>query len=327
LAEIAHHRLYGDIFTAIGATAFVELTAIPRPAGVRLFAKLEGTNPTGSIKDRIVYHMLAHAQEDGRLQMRQPVVEASTGNTGIALAMIGRRLGHPVEVIAPENAYPPIARLLQVYGARLTWTPAEDGVRGAMREAERRAAATGAYFLDQFHDRANCDTHYDTTGPEIHAAIPEPDVFVAGVGTGGTITGAGRYLKERFPHLKVVAAEAHPVSQVQGLANFDQGFMPPILDTSLLDAKILVRSVDAFRAARELVSLEGIFGGVSAGAVLHVARIYAERLHRLGALPAKDQDEISIVCVFADAGWKYLDSHLWLREPAAEEDLEEIVWW
>ena len=325
MAEIALHRLYGDIFTAIGATPFVELTAVARPVGVRLFAKLEGTNPTGSIKDRIVYHMLAHAQEDGRLQPRQPVVEASTGNTGIALAMIGRRLGHPVEVVVPENAYPPIARLLEVYGARLTWTPAEQGVRGAMREAERRAAETGAYFLDQFHDRANCDTHYDTTGPEIYAAIPKPDVFVAGVGTGGTLTGAGRYLKERVPQLKVVAAEAHPASQVQGLATFAQGFVPPILDTSLLDAKILVRSVDAFRAARELVTLEGIFGGVSAGAALHVARTYAERLQRVGALPS--DREISIVCVFADAGWKYLDSDFWRREPAADEDLERIVWW
>ena len=325
MAEIAHHRLYGDIFTAIGATSFVELTAVARPAGVRLFAKLEGTNPTGSVKDRIVYHMLAHGHEDGRLMPRQPVVEASTGNTGIALAMIGRRLGHPIEVVAPENAYPPIARLLEVYGASLTWTPAAAGMRGAMREAARRAAEIGAYFLDQFHDAANCDTHYDTTGPEIHAAIPAPHVFVAGVGTGGTITGVGSYLKERIPQLKVVATEAHPASQVQGLATFDDGFVPPLLDSDLLDAKILVRSADAFRAARELVTLEGIFGGVSAGAVLHAARTYADRMRRFGEFPSAG--EISIVCVFADAGWKYLDSPLWLREPGADEDLEGIVWW
>lgn len=316
-----HGRLYGDIFTAIGRTPVVELTRVWRPPGVRLFAKLEGTNPTGSVKDRIVYHMLAHAHEDGRLRPGRPIIEASTGNTGIALAMIGRRLGHPVQVVLPRNAYPPITRLLEIYGAQLSWTPAEAGVRGAILEAQRLAAASGAYFLDQFHDRTNCETHYQTTGPEIWEALPAVDVFVAGVGTGGTLTGAGRFLKERNPALRVVAAEAHPASQVQGLATFSEGFLPPILDLSLLDAKILVRSADAFRAARELVAQEGIFGGVSTGAVLHVARTYAERAR---ADPAAT---LTIACVFADAGWKYLDSHLWTREPEPHEDLEEIVWW
>ncbi len=322
MPEIAQHRgLHGDVFTAIGATPLVELTAIRRPPGVRLFAKIEGANPTGSIKDRIVYHMLAHAREEGRLQPRQPVIEASTGNTGIALAMMGRRLGHPVHVVTPRNTYPPITRLLQIYGAALTRTPAEAGVSGAIAEARRRADETGAYFLDQFHDPANCDTHYETTGPEIWADLPEVNVFVAGLGTGGTLTGAGRYLKERIPTLRVVAAEAHPASRVQGLATLADGFEPPILDRDLLHGKILVRSADAFRAARELVTQEGIFGGVSAGAVLHAARTHAARN------PPRTGSDLIVVCVFADAGWKYLDSHLWLQDPAKHEDLEETVWW
>ncbi|MEE9277015.1 MAG: cysteine synthase family protein [Dehalococcoidia bacterium] len=316
-----HSRQEGDVFTAIGGTPLVELTRATRPPGMRIFAKLEGGNPTGSIKDRIVFHMLAHARADGRLLPGQPIVEASTGNTGIALAMIAHRFGHPVEVVLPQNAYPPITRLLTLYGAKLSWTPAQHGVAGALERARERAADSGAYFLDQFHDVTNCDTHYQTTGPEIWAQLPQADVFVAGIGTGGTLMGAGRYLKERNPALRIVAAEAHPASQVQGLASFAEGFLPPLLDFSLLDAKILVRSADAFRAARELVSREGIFGGVSAGAVLHVARVYAQRS---GAHPDKP---LNVVCVFADAGWKYLDSHLWVRDPAPDEDLESTVWW
>ena len=300
----------------------MELTRVARPGGVRLLAKLEGGNPTGSIKDRIVYHMLAHAREEGRLLPGQPIIEASTGNTGIALAMMGRRWGHDVEVVLPRNAYPPIARLLRMYGAALVWTPAESGVAGAIRVAQERARTAGAYFLNQFHDAHNAATHYETTGPEIWEGAPEIDVLVAGVGTGGTIVGAGRYLKERNPAVRLVAAEAHPASQVQGLASFREGFLPPLLDLRLLDAKILVRSADAFRAARELVEQEGIFGGVSAGAVLHVARVYAARARRAGPAPPP-----TIVCVFADAGWKYLDSALWVRDPAPDEDLEGTVWW
>jgi len=323
----SHHRAPGhadgDVFAAIGGTPLVELTRIARPDGVRLYAKLEGGNPTGSIKDRIVYHMVAHARAEGRLAPGQRIVEASTGNTGIALAMIAHRYGHPAEVVLPRNAYPPITRLLEMYGARLTWTPAELGVAGAIRVAEERAAAQDAYFLNQFRDRANLDTHYETTGPEVWAAVPHCDVFVAGVGTGGTLMGAGRYLKERNPRIRVVAAEAHPASQVQGLASFSEGFLPPLLDFALLDAKILARSADAFRAARELVSTEGIFGGVSAGAVLHVARVYAERRR------AQDPDAppINVVCIFADAGWKYLDSPWWTEELPSDAELERTVWW
>lgn len=248
-------------------------------------------------------------------------MEVSTGNTGIALAMIGHRYGHPVEVVLPRNAYPPIARLLTMYGARLTWTSAERGVAGAITVARERAAASGAYFLNQFHDAVNSDTHYPTTGPEIFEAAPFADVLVAGVGTGGTLMGAGRYLVEHRPAIRLVAAEAHPASQLQGLAGLREGFLPPLLDHDLLDAKILVRSADAFRAAKELVAGEGIFGGVSAGAVLHVARIYSERARRVHGAG------VNVVCVFADAGWKYLSSRLWTEEPGPDEDLEATVWW
>lgn len=321
-----HGREEGDVFAAIGATPLVELTRVRRPPGVRFFAKLEGGNPTGSIKDRIVYHMVAHARADGLLTPGQPIIEASTGNTGIALAMIAHRYGHPVEVVLPRNAYPPIARLLLMYGATLTWTPPEQGVAGALEVAREHAISSGAYFLDQFHDRTNCDTHYETTGPEIRRALPDVDVFVAGIGTGGTLMGAGTYLREHNPDLRIVAVEAHPASQVQGLASFSEGFLPPLLDFDILDAKILVSSADAFRAARDLIATEGIFGGVSTGAILHAAQVYADR-----ALAGRDglasERSVNVVCIFADAGWKYLDSHLWTQEPSVDEDLEGTLWW
>ena len=312
------HHLH--ITQTIGRTPRVELQHLSPNPKVRLFAKLEGWNPTGSIKDRIVKHMIEHAQREGRISPGDTVIEASTGNTGIALAMIGRAMGYHARIVMPENVYPEIPRTLGVYGADVHWVPAEDGVTGAMAVAKQMAADEGCFMLDQFSNPHNARAHYVWTGPEILEDVPEVDVFVAGLGTGGTLMGTGHRLKEANPRTKVIAVEPHPGNQLQGLKSLSDGFIPPILDLSFLDGKILVRSASAFRGARTLMQHEGIFGGVSAGAVLHAGLKFAQRL-----------DKGNIVMIFADSGWKYLETNLWSRELPAEEEAEEamddIIWW
>ncbi len=303
---------------AIGDTPIVELRHCSPKPGVRLFAKLEGWNPTGSVKDRIVRAMLRAAEREGRLRPGDTVIEASTGNTGIALAMIGRALGYDVRIVMPENVFPEIPRTLSVYGAVVEWVPAEEGVRTAIEVARERAGREGWFFLDQFGNENNVQAHYETTGSEILEDVPDVDVFVAGLGTGGTLMGAGRRLKEANRNTRVVAIEPHPGNQLQGLKSLADGFIPPVLDLDMLDGKILVRSEHAFRAAGEVMRREAVFAGVSAGAVLHGALKVAQRLERG-----------NVVLVFADNGWKYLGTNLWLSPPEAGEgeELDDIIWW
>ncbi len=290
----------------------------PRPE-VKLYAKLEGWNPTGSIKDRIVKHMIQHAERDGLLVPGDTVIEASTGNTGIALAMIGRAMGYRTRIILPENVYPEIPRTLGVYGADVHWVPGAAGITGAMKVAREMAADGRVFMLDQFCNEHNARAHYVWTGPEILEDVPDVDIFLAGLGTGGTLMGTGHRLKEQNPRTKVIAVEPHPGNQLQGLKSLADGFIPPILDLSFLDGKMLVRSGHAFRAARLMMQREGIFGGVSAGAVLHAGLKFAERL-----------DKGNIVMIFADSGWKYLETNLWSRDLPSEEHeeaMDDIIWW
>jgi cysteine synthase B len=311
------HHLH--IIHSIGNTPMVQLQHLSPNPDVKLYAKLEGWNPTGSIKDRIVRHMIEHAERDGRIVPGDTVIEASTGNTGIALAMVGRAMGYHARVVMPRNVYPEIPRMLDVYGADVHWVSAEDGVTGAMDVAKKMAADERVFMLDQFANPHNARAHYIWTGAEILADVPEVDVFVAGLGTGGTLMGTGQRLKEANARTKVVAVEPHPGNQLQGLKSLADGFIPPILDLSFLDGKILVRSGAAFRGARLLMEREGIFGGVSAGAVLHASLKFAERIERG-----------TIVMIFADSGWKYLETNLWSRElpsEEVEEAMDDIIWW
>jgi cysteine synthase len=311
------HHLH--VLHTIGATPMLELKRLSPKPDVHLYAKLEGWNPTGSIKDRIVKHMIQHAERDGRLVPGDTVIEASTGNTGIAVAMIGRAMGYDTHIVMPENVYPEIPRALGVYGADVHWVPAADTVTGAMDVARKMAADNGWYMLDQFCNPHNARAHYVWTGKEILDDVPEVDVFIAGLGTGGTLMGTGQRLKEANPATKVIAVEPHPGNQLQGLKSLADGFIPPILDLGFLDGKILVRSGHAFRAARLLMQREGVFGGVSSGAVLHAGLKFAERL-----------DRGNIVMVFADSGWKYLETNLWTRDLPSEEheeSLDDIIWW
>jgi len=310
------HHLH--LTQAIGRTPLVELHHCSPKPEVRLFAKLEGWNPTGSVKDRIVREMLLAAQRDVGIRPGDTVIEASTGNTGIALAMVGRALGYDVRIVMPENVYPEIPRALAAYGPAVEWVPGDQGVRRAIDVARERAQREGWFFLDQFGNANNARAHYETTAPEILADLPQIDVLIAGLGTGGTLMGAGRRLKEANPRTQVVAVEPHPGNQLQGLKSLADGFIPPILDLDFLDGKILVRSGQAFRAAAELMRREAIFAGISSGAVLHAALKVARRLQRG-----------NVVLIFADSGWKYLGTNLWnvVPEADAEEELDDTIWW
>jgi cysteine synthase B len=248
------------------------------------------------------------------------VVEASTGNTGIALAMFGRLLGHPVDVFVPESVYPQIGELLAAFGATVRKVPRQAGIKSAVEAATTAARAEEAFLLNQFGSDENVRAHYETTAPEILADLGSVDVFIAGMGTGGTVTGVGRRLKEANAATKVIGVEPRLGVHVQGLKSLDDGFIPPVLDESVLDGKIIVGNRHAFSHARRAMLAEGIFGGISSGAVLHAGMRAASRLQRG-----------NIVMLFADAGWKYLGTDLWAADGAANTDdadpLDDILWW
>jgi [CysO sulfur-carrier protein]-thiocarboxylate-dependent cysteine synthase len=303
-----------DALDLVGRTPLIELRhCSPRPE-VRLFAKLEGQNPTGSIKDRVVSFLVKAARDEGALHPGQEIIEASTGNTGIALAAAGRRLGHPVRVVVPEAVYPGVIPALGALEARVVRSSAGLGMRSAVDLARELAEREGAYFLDQFDSPANPTCHYQTTAVEILDDCPSVGVFVCGVGTGGTITGVGRRLREVQPNVRLLAAEPHPGEQLQGLHSMADGFLPPILDLTLLNGKIVVSAQSAFRAVREIGLREGLLVGPSSGAVMHAALKWAQRLERA-----------TMVLMFADSGWKYLGSPMLTQGDTSDSD--EILWW
>jgi cysteine synthase B len=308
----------GDIVEAIGHTPMVELRRLsPRP-GVRLLAKIEGANPTGSVKDRIARSMLNEARESGALRPGQTILEPSSGNTGISLAMIARRWAHPLRIVLPDNTTAEREQLLRLYGADIIFSPGAEGSNGAIRMAERLAFEDSSLFMPfQYANEANPRAHEQTTGPEILEAVPDVDVFVAGLGTGGTLTGVGRALKAARPGVRVVAAEPLPGEQVQGLRSLEEGYVPPVLDASLLDDRYLVSSRDAVIGVRRLMAEEGIFAGLSSGAAVSVAQRVAAEM-----------DDGSVVVLLADGGWKYLSAGLWDRDlDALEADMERQVLW
>jgi cysteine synthase len=306
-----------DILAAVGNTPLVGIQRLSPKPGVRLWAKLEGQNPTGSLKDRIALRMIEEAERDGRLEPGATILEPTSGNTGIALAMVASRKGYKLVVVIPENASEERIQLLEMFGAEIVFTDADKGTNGSI-EVARRMEQTHRYFMPfQYGNPANPAAHYEGTGAEIVRDLPEVTHFVAGLGTGGTLTGAGRRLKEHNPDVQVIAAEPELGELVYGLRSLDAGFIPPILDETVLDGKFLVNSSDALHATRDLLEQEGILAGLSAGAVIHAARRVAERL-----------DNGDVVCLLADGGWKYLSTHAWNKEvDQAEKNVERTLWW
>jgi len=299
----------------------VELPTFNPHPGVRLWAKLEGSNPSGSVKDRIALAMPDAAEADGQLTPGSDriILEPTSGNTGIALAMLARRRGYRFRAVLPENVSVERRQLLALFGAEMEFTPAELGSNGAIRRAEAMVAAEPDHYLMlyQYGNEANPRAHYETTGPEILRDLPAITHFVAGLGTGGTLTGTGRYLKAMRSGVQVIAAEPHPGDAVQGLRSLAEGFIPPVLDANVLDRKLLVTSDDALVMTRRLAEQEGVFAGISSGAVLHAAlRV------------AREVPQAEIVCLFADGGWKYLSLGVWSTSLAdAQESVRGKVWW
>jgi [CysO sulfur-carrier protein]-thiocarboxylate-dependent cysteine synthase len=308
---------FGSIVESIGHTPLVELKSFSPREGVQIYAKLEGNNPTGSVKDRIARSLIEDAERSGKIGPDTVLLEPTSGNTGIGLAMICRVKGYRLKVVMPDNVSVERRQILELFGAEVDLTDGALGSNGSIERAKELAEDPRYHMLYQYGNEANPRAHYETTGPEIIEDLPDLDVFVAGLGTGGTLMGVGRRLREHNPKIQIVAAEPHPEDQVQGLRSLDHGFIPPILDLDLLDRKVVVRAEDALERTRQLTSQEGVFAGLSSGAALHVAARVGSRMERG-----------NIVVLLADGGWKYLSTGLWERsEEEAVEGIRGRVMW
>jgi [CysO sulfur-carrier protein]-thiocarboxylate-dependent cysteine synthase len=307
-----HGGRYPSIMDAIGHTPLVEIPGMCPNPNVRLYAKLEFTNPTGSLKDRVAKYLIDDLERSGRLRSDSIIIEPTSGNTGISLAMIARRKGYRVAVVMPDNVTQERRQLLALFGAEIIDSPGARGSNGAIEMAKYLVAKDPRFVMPyQYGNPANPRAHYETTAEEIIADCPEVDVFVAGLGTGGTLMGVGARLREHNPDVQIYAAEPLPGERVQGLRSLDEGFVPEIFDPSRLDGKFLVSNADSIAALRLLTEKEGIFAGVSSGGVLvAAARVAAEMEHG------------TIVALLADGGWKYLSEHVWTRD--LEQDAEDV---
>src|SRR4051812_634890 len=309
---------YGDIIQSIGNTPLVELKRLSPKPGVRIWAKLESYNPTGSVKDRVARSLIEDAEAKGAIQPGHTILEPTSGNTGISLAMICRRKGYPLKVVMPDNVTEERTQLLRMYGAEIVYSPGEQGSNGAVAMALEMAAADSSYYMPyQYGNQANPDAHYHGTAVEILEELDEVAAFVAGLGTGGTLMGNARRFKEELGDaVKIVAAEPKQGEPVQGLRSLDDGFIPPIIDLSLLDRKIFVTNHDAVVWTRKLLDEEGLFAGVSSGAIASIAVRIAGEL-----------DEGNVVFIVCDDGWKYLSSGIYTKSVEEIENLDSTVWW
>jgi cysteine synthase B len=309
---------YGDIVESIGNTPLVELPRLSPKPGVRIWAKLESRNPTGSVKDRVARALIEDAEAQGAIMPGQTILEPTSGNTGISLAMICARKGYPLKVVMPENVTAERTQLLHMYGAEIVYSDGALGSNGAVEKALEMAEKDSSYYMPyQYGNIANPNAHYNGTALEILEELDEVSAFVAGLGTGGTLMGNGRRLKETFGDAcKIVAAEPMQGEPVQGLRSLDDGFIPPIIDLSLLDRKIFVTNRDAIIWTRKLLDEESLFAGVSSGAIARVAVRIAGEL-----------DEGNVVFVVADDGWKYLSSGIYTLPVDEIENLDATVWW
>jgi len=309
---------YADILEAIGHTPLVELRRLAPKPGVRIYAKLESYNPTGSVKDRVALAMIDDAEARGAIRPGQTILEPTSGNTGISLAMICSRKGYPLKVVMPDNVTQERTQLLRMFGAEIVYSPGAQASNGAVAMALEMAEADASYYMPyQYGNEANPLAHYNGTAVEILEELDDVAAFVGGLGTGGTLMGCARRLKEEDPETKIVAAEPLQGELVQGLRSLDDGYIPPILDLSLLDRKIFVSNRDAVVWTKRLLAEEGLFTGVSAGAIAAIA-----------VRVASDLDEGNVVFVVPDDGWKYLSSGVYTKTlEELEDSLESASFW
>jgi [CysO sulfur-carrier protein]-thiocarboxylate-dependent cysteine synthase len=312
---------FDSLLDSLGQTPIVGLPQLSPSAEVRLWAKLEDRNPTGSVKDRPALWMVEQAEKDGRLLPGATILEPTSGNTGISLAMAAKLRGYRCICVMPENTSIERRQLLEMWGASIVFSPAEGGSNEAVRVAKRLAEEHPDWvMLYQYGNPANAQAHYETTGPEILADLPTITHFVAGLGTTGTLMGVGRFLRERVPGVQVVAAEPRYGELVYGLRNLDEGFVPELYDGSVLTTRFSVGPADALRRTRQLLELEGIFAGISTGAILHAALGVANKAVRTG-------QRADICLVVCDGGWKYLSTGAYTGTlDEATEALEGQLW-
>jgi [CysO sulfur-carrier protein]-thiocarboxylate-dependent cysteine synthase len=307
---------FGDIVESIGNTPLVELPRFSPKPGVRIYAKLEGRNPTGSVKDRVAKWMIEAAEAEGLIEPGQTILEPTSGNTGISLALICHRKGYPLKVVMPDNVTKERTQLLEMYGAEIVYTEGAKGSNGAVAVALEMAADPRYYMPYQYGNEANPRAHYEGTAVEILEELDEVAAFVGGLGTGGTLMGNGRRLKEHDPETLIVAAEPMQGEMVHGLRSLEDGFIPPIIDLSLIDRKIMVSNRDAIVWTRKLLDEEGVFAGVSSGAIARIAVRIGEEL-----------DGGNVVFLVPDDGWKYLSSGVYTKPIDDIENLDSTVWW
>jgi cysteine synthase len=308
---------FGDIVESVGGTPMVQLSRLSPKPEVKIYAKLEGRNPTGSVKDRVAKAMIESAEEKGLIAPGQTLLEPTSGNTGISLAMICKLRGYPLKVVMPDNVTEERTQLLRMYGAEIVYSEGAKGSNGAVELALEMAEADPSYYMPyQYGNEANPRAHYEGTAKEILDELDDVTAFIGGLGTGGTLMGNGRRLKEHDPETKIVAAEPMQGELVQGLRSLDDGFIPPIIDLSLLDRKIMVSNMDAIIWTRKLLHEEGMFAGVSAGAIAYVANRIAGEL-----------DEGNVVFLVPDDGWKYLSSGVYTKPLEELEGIDSTVWW
>ena len=307
-----------SVLDLVGNTPLVEISQLSPNPNVQIFAKLEGNNPTGSLKDRIAKFMIESAEAEGSLQPGQTILEPTSGNTGIALALVARVRGYQLKVVMPDAVSRERVEMLQAFGAEIIYSPGDLGTNGSVAMATEIGAQHPEWFMPfQYENQHNPRAHYETTGQEIIDDLPDLDAFVAGLGTGGTLTGVGRRLKEHNPTIRIIAAAPHPGDMVQGLRSLEEGYIPPVFDETVLDGRIVVDSETSFKVTRDLTLEAGIFAGISAGAAVRAAQRAAERM-----------DQGKIVTLLADGGWKYLSTGLWTRNyEDIIEDIGEKLWW
>jgi len=312
---------YDSLLDSLGGTPLVGLPRLSPEPTTRLWAKLEDRNPTGSVKDRAAFFMVAQAEKEGLLKPGSTLLEPTSGNTGISLAMVAKLRGYRLICVMPENTSAERKQLLEMYGAEIIFSPAAGGSNEAVRVAKQLAAENpGWVMLYQYGNEANSLAHYETTGPEILADLPTVTHFVAGLGTTGTLMGTGRFLREHVPGVEIVAAEPRYGELVYGLRNIDEGFVPELYDESVLTTRFSVSSTDALRRTRELLDLEGLFAGISSGAALHAGLAVAKKAAAAGR-------QADVVVMIADGGWRYLSTGAYtgtLEE--AEARLEGQLW-
>jgi cysteine synthase B len=311
---------YKSILDAIGNTPLIEVPHLTPVESVRLWVKLEGQNPTGSVKDRIALAMVEAGEASGELTKDKIILEPTSGNTGIALAMVAKTRGYSFTAVMPDNASAERVQLLKAFGAEIEFSEGAKGTNGSVVLAQELAKDPKFYMPFQYGNEANVDAHYRGTGQEIIDDLPDVKAFVAGLGTGGTLTGVGKRLREHNPNVKIVAAEPELGELVYGLRSLEDGYIPPIFDPDMLDGKVKVKARDSILWTRELLQKEGIFSGISSGAVIWVAQRVAERI-------AKDGGG-DVVALLPDGGWKYLSTEAWTQDiDTAEAQVEEVLWW